>query len=121
MIECMVVGLGGFLGSVCRYLVGLIPLKEGLTFPVKTFVINILGSFLIGIIAAAAAKNSSVNPRVVLLLKVGVCGGFTTFSSFALESGELIKNGNLYVAVTYVVLSVVLGILAVFTGEAIIK
>ena len=88
MLECIAVGVGGFIGSICRYLIGLIPLKEGYVFPVKTFVINLCGSFLIGMIAALAAKHDSLNPKLILFLKAGVCGGFTTFSSFALETGE---------------------------------
>ena len=78
--------------------------------------INIIGSFLIGLIAAAAAKNGSLNPRIILFLKVGICGGFTTFSSFALETGDLVKNGNVGIAVLYAVLSMVLGVAAVFGG-----
>ena len=55
MMDCIVVGAGGFIGAVCRYLIGLIPVKEGFVFPIKTFVINIIGPFIIGVIAAAAA------------------------------------------------------------------
>ena len=94
MMECIVVGAGGFIGAVCRYLIGLIPLKESCAFPVKTFVINMVGSFLIGIIAALAMRTDSLNPRMVLFLKVGICGGFTTFSSFALETGDLMQDGK---------------------------
>ena len=82
-----------FIGAVCRYLIGLIPVNENLAFPVKTFAINILGSFIIGLIAGLALKNNALNPRLVLFLKVGICGGFTTFSSFALETGDLIRAG----------------------------
>lgn len=117
MLECIVVGLGGFAGAVCRYLIGLIPLKETWSFPVKTFAINIAGCFLIGLIAAIAVKQIELPTRWILFLKVGVCGGFTTFSSYALESADLIKKGNTGVAVLYVVLSVVLGIAAVFAGQ----
>lgn len=60
----------------------------------------------------------AVNPRLILFLKTGVCGGFTTFSSFALETGTLIKTGNHPAALAYAFLSLVLGILAVFAGEA---
>lgn len=119
MIECIVVGTGGFIGAVCRYLIGLIPLKESCAFPIKTFVINIAGSFLIGIIAALAMKTNSLNPRIVLFLKVGICGGFTTFSSFALETGELMQNGNWKLAVIYAVLSMAVGVIAVFAGQRI--
>lgn len=116
MIDCIVVGVGGFIGAVCRYLIGLIPLKEGGAFPIKTFIINVLGSFFIGIIAALALKNDSLNPRIVLFLKVGICGGFTTFSSFALETSDLIKNGNVRIALLYAILSVAAGIITVFAG-----
>lgn len=121
MIECIVVGAGGFIGAVCRYLIGLIPLNEGGAFPIKTFLINIAGSFLIGVIAALALKNSALNPRAVLFLKVGICGGFTTFSSFALETGDLIKGGNIHIALLYAVLSSVIGVLAVFAGQAAVR
>ena len=121
MIECIVVGMGGFIGAVCRYLIGLITVKESFVFPIKTFIINILGAFIIGIVAALALKNGALSPRVVLFLKVGICGGFTTFSSFALETGDLIKNGNIYVAGLYTVLSVIVGVAAVFLGQRIIR
>ena len=121
MLECIAVGVGGFIGSICRYLIGLIPLKEGYVFPVKTFVINLCGSFLIGMIAALAAKHDSLNPKLILFLKAGVCGGFTTFSSFALETADLMKNGNSGAAMAYVLLSVVLGIAAVFAAQAVVR
>ena len=120
MVECIVVGAGGFIGAVCRYLIGMIPLKERCTFPIKTLMINIAGSFLIGIVAALAIKTDSLDSRTVLFLKVGICGGFTTFSSFALETADLIKDGKLYLAVVYTVLSVTLGVLAVFAGQGIV-
>lgn len=118
MIDCIIVGAGGFIGTVLRYLIGLIPLEEGSIFPIKTFAINIAGAFIIGIIAALALKSDFLSPRVVLFLKVGICGGFTTFSSFVLETSNLMKNGNMLTAFLYVVLSVLLGVIAVFLGEA---
>lgn len=121
MVECMVVGAGGFIGAVLRYVIGLIPLREGGVFPVKTFLINILGSFVIGMIAALALKNDSCNPRTVLFLKVGICGGFTTFSSFALETGDLLREGNGRAALLYAVLSVSAGVIAVFAGQKLIR
>ena len=121
MWNCLAVGLGGFLGSVCRYLVGLIPLKSGTVFPFKTFAINLLGCFLIGVITAAALKRADPDPRLVLFLKVGVCGGFTTFSSFALETGSLLQSGSAPAALAYAVLSLVLGVLAVFAGQMLFR
>ncbi len=121
MIECFVVGVGGFIGAVCRYLIGMVPLKEGCVFPIKTLMINIMGSFLIGIVAALAMKTDFLNPRTLLFLKVGICGGFTTFSSFALETTDLMKDGKMHLVVIYTVLSVTLGVLAVFAGQGIVR
>ena len=121
MTECIIVGMGGFIGAVCRYLVGLIPVKESVAFPIKTFGINIAGCFLIGIVAALAWKNHALDPRWILFLKVGICGGFTTFSSFALESYDLLGKGNVWIAVLYLVFSVVFGVAAVFAGQDVYK
>ena len=118
MVECLFVGIGGFIGSVCRYLIGLIPLSPSNGFPVKTLVINIAGAFAIGLIAAAAAKNADISPRIVLLLKTGICGGFTTFSTFALEISDLIRGGSWAAAAAYMLLSLILGVAAVFAAEA---
>lgn len=118
MVECLFVGIGGFIGSVCRYLIGLIPLSPSNGFPVKTLVINVAGAFAIGLIAAAAAKNADMSPRIVLLLKTGICGGFTTFSTFALEISDLIRGGSWAAAAAYMLLSLILGVAAVFAAEA---
>ena len=120
MIDCIVVGIGGFIGAVCRYLIGMIPLKEGCVFPIKTFMINIAGSFLIGMVAALAVKTDCLDSRIVLFLKVGLCGGFTTFSSFALETTDLMKDGKIHLVALYTVLSVTFGVLAVFAGQGIV-
>ena len=87
----------------------------------RTFIINAAGCFLIGMIAALAVKTNWLNPKAVLFLKVGICGGFTTFSSFALETGGLIEDGRMNIAVLYAVLSVAAGVIAVFAGQGIIK
>lgn len=121
MAECLFVGIGGFIGSVCRYLIGLIPLSPSNGFPVKTLVINIAGAFAIGLIAAAAAKNADISPRIVLLLKTGICGGFTTFSTFALEISDLIRGGSWAAAAAYMLLSLILGVAAVFAAETLLS
>jgi len=121
MLDCLLIGAGGFFGTVMRYLIGCIPVKAGNDFPVKTLFINVAGAFLIGLIAAAAARNRSLNPHLVLMLKVGVCGGFTTFSTFAYESAGLMKTGQSLLALLYILLSVVLGILAVVAAQFIIR
>ena len=121
MIECIAVGLGGFFGAILRYLMGLIPLREDLMFPVKTLAVNVIGAFAIGLIVALTAKHSNMNPRLVLFLKTGICGGFTTFSTFALETVDLIQAGNSVEAILYVALSLILGIAAVFAAQIIIR
>ena len=121
MMNCIIVGIGGFIGTVCRYLIGLLPIEQDTGFPIKTLLINVIGSFAIGLIAALAAKNRSINPQLVLMLRVGVCGGFTTFSTFAYESVDLMKNGHIIAAFSYIIISIVLGVLAVFTAQMLVK
>ena len=120
MLNCLVVALGGGIGASFRYLIGLIPLKEPFNFPVKTLVINFLGCFVIGLVASLAVKNSSLSPKLVLFVKTGLCGGFTTFSTFALETETLIKTGQSGLAVLYVALSVVAGVGLAFAGQVIV-
>lgn len=120
-MDILAVGLGGFIGSVLRYGIGLLPVKEGTVFPIKTLFINLLGCALIGFLTAMAAKSSSMNPRLLLLLKVGLCGGFTTFSTFALETTELMKNGHTGEALLYVLLSTALGICLIFSMERLLN
>lgn len=119
MLQCLIVGAGGFLGAVLRYLIGLLPVSPASGFPIKTFAINVLGAFAIGIVAALGARNA-LDPRLTLFLKVGVCGGFTTFSSFALETNDLLAKGATATAALYVVLSIALGVLAVLAAEKLV-
>lgn len=117
IFECLMVGLGGFLGSVLRYLIGLIQLHETSVFPINTFIVNILGTLLISMIAFYITKNVDYNENLILFLKVGLCGGFTTFSTFALETGDLIKSGNTTIAFLYVLLSVIFGVIIIFLPD----
>ncbi len=119
MMNCLMVGLGGFIGSVSRYLISKIPMGFGTGFPVNTFVINIIGAFAIGCIASAAGKD--MDARLLLFLKVGLCGGFTTFSTFSLETTRLMETGQWAAAVSYVAASTLLGILAVFSAQYILR
>lgn len=120
-MNVIIVGLGGFIGAVLRYLIGLIPLKQTTGFPIKTLCINVIGCFVIGMVSAYAAKNSECSQNLQLFLKVGICGGFTTFSSFALETSTLMGKGNIFYAVIYTCLSVVLGVMAVYMAGALIR
>lgn len=109
--------LGGGLGSVLRYAVQML-LHERITiynFPWATFSVNIAGSLLIGLFYALSARfNISVETR--LFLTAGLCGGFTTFSTFSNDSVAMIRQGDAAVCLIYIILSVVLGIAACFLG-----
>lgn len=109
------VGLGGAVGAMLRYAISLIPYKGG--FPLLTFVTNILGALLIGFIVGYASKRN-VNDSLILFLKTGLCGGFTTFSTFSLEAYNLFVGGSKILAVSYAVLSTVCCILGVCLGIA---
>lgn len=108
------VALGGALGAVLRYAVSLIPVRGG--FPVLTLLTNLLGALLIGFIAGAAEISAS-SPGLILFAKTGLCGGFTTFSTFSLESYTLIKAGQKGTAVLYIALSVGLCLLGIWLGH----
>ena len=115
--NCLFVALGGAIGAVCRYLIGLIPFRHGNDFPINTLLINVVGAFVIGIVFALAAKNIMQNPHTILLLKTGICGGFTTFSTFSLESEQLFAKGHPVTGLFYIILSVILCIVAVFLAQ----
>ncbi len=117
MLNILAVGVGGFLGSVFRYLISLIPVSENSIFPIKTFIINIIGCIVIGTIAVSVSRNLEMSPQMLLFLKVGICGGFTTFSTFALETADLMKAGHTGAALLYVVLSVLIGVAVIFVIE----
>ncbi len=114
------VGLGGFTGAVMRYLMTSIPVAK-MEFPYMTLLVNIIGSLIIGIVVATAMKSGVLNDNWILFLKVGLCGGFTTFSSFALESQDLFYTGNTLAGLAYVALSVTFCIFAVFLGQALVE
>ena len=118
MLDFIFVGLGGFLGAVLRYMLTLIPTKNPQPFPVITLLINVIGSLCIGLIALWMSKNSNLDSRLILFLKVGICGGFTTFS---LETVGLIKSGHIVLALVYVLLSTALGVLACFLPQCAVK
>ena len=107
--------LGGGLGSALRYGLGTW-LNQNNELAIGTFSVNILGSLIIGLLMGWFLKGSNLDEGMRLFLAVGFCGGFTTFSAFALEQVNMIKNGALSHALIYATSSIVLGILAVFLG-----
>lgn len=116
--------IGGILGTVARYaLAGATYRVFGTEFPYGTLVVNLSGCFLIGLFAALADTKFLIGPNGRMLLMIGFCGAFTTFSTYILESANLIRDGETMRALLNVVGSVVLGFIAfrvgIFAGEAI--
>jgi fluoride exporter len=116
------VAIGGAIGSVARYLVGIGSGKLfGLGFPWGTLIINIVGSFLIGVFVESFALRWDLPKVARVFLTVGICGGFTTFSTFSLDSYLLMDRGEMWPALAYMVGSVVLSIAGLFAGLQMIR
>lgn len=120
-MNILAVGLGGALGAIFRYLLGQIIPKLGSGFPIATFAVNLIGCFAIGLVVGLAGKHSNIDPRVILFLQTGICGGFTTFSTFSLESLTLIDEGKIVIGILYIVLSVLLGLLALLAARNLVS
>ncbi|MEX0362790.1 fluoride efflux transporter CrcB [Flagellimonas sp.] len=116
MKQVLLVFLGGGLGSALRYLISK-PLNIVFhNFFLGTFLVNIVGCLLIGIILGFSAKNNLLTSNSTLFLATGFCGGFTTFSAFAFEKHTLIKNSELFHFSLYTLSSIIVGILAIALG-----
>ena len=114
-MEFLFVALGGAVGAMSRYAISLIPVKSG--FPILTLMTNIIGAVLIGFIAGIAGSKNEISKNTVLFWKTGVCGGFTTFSTFSLEAYNLFDNGKYVIGGLYVLLSYGGCILGVLCGR----
>lgn len=118
----LIIGAGGFLGSVARYLS-----QQGISkilpviFPYGTFAVNIVGCFLIGIFYALADRGNAMTPEWRFFLTTGFCGGFTTFSTFTYESYNLIREEQYLYLSLYISMSVIIGILATFLAITLIR
>ena len=114
----LLVGLGGFAGSVARYKLGglVLHLTVQERFPYSTFAINIFGCLLVGVLAGLVERHDLFGPDTRLFLFTGLLGGFTTFSAFGLDAVFLVRRGEWWIAAVYAGASVVLGITAVWLG-----
>ena len=109
------VAAGGAIGAMGRYAISLLPNKTG--FPILTLITNLIGAVLIGFIVGIASEKKEVSDNALLFWKTGVCGGFTTFSTFSLEAFNLFESKAYLTGGIYVALSVILCILGILAGK----
>ena len=118
----LVAGLGGFVGTCLRFLTGkLCHAVCASAFPWGTFTVNIVGSFIIGLLFGLAEKTSLISPTMNVLLITGFCGGFTTFSSMSEDMFMLLQQRHWMLFGLYVVASFALGLLLVWCGRSVVK
>lgn len=122
MIKMMfLAGAGGFVGTCLRFLTGRLCVALGATlFPWATFVVNVVGCFVIGVLFGLAERTSLITSAMNALLITGFCGGFTTFSSFSHDMLSLVEQRNYLYLALYAVLSLVLGLAMVWAGREVI-
>jgi len=118
MQQVLLVGAGGFVGSALRYIVstGVQRYLGESWLPYGTLAVNIVGCFVIGLLAGLADSRQLLSPETRLVLMVGLLGGFTTYSTFAYDSLALLKGGGIAAAAAYIVLHVIVGLAAVWLG-----
>lgn len=116
-MEYLVIGIGGFLGANARYLVaGWAAERFGVAFPYGTFLINISGSFILGLFMAFLQERTVIHPNYRLFFAVGFLGAYTTFSTFTYESLRLLQDGSVFLALVNILGSTVVGFLGVLLG-----
>ena len=109
------VALGGAIGAMGRYAISLLPVKT--VFPMLTLITNLLGAVLIGFIVGLVNRRDDISPNTVLFWKTGICGGFTTFSTFSLEAFSLFENHQPVLGGSYIAISVVFCIAGILLGK----
>ena len=117
--QFLLVGLGGSIGSVLRYAGSLFYSDK--SFPFSTFLINIIGCFGIGIVMGLYIRNETLSNNWKLFLATGLCGGFTTFSTFSFENLQLLQQGKISQCLLYILGSVIIGIVAAWAGYKLIN
>ncbi len=122
MQKIILIGLAGLIGTLCRYwLSGLVARQFGETFPWGTLVVNVLGCFLAGSLFYLMEERFQVSPTLRTIIFIGLLGGFTTFSSFGLQTFTLLREGEFALATLNVTLSNVLGLLMLWAGYSLVK
>ncbi len=120
LVSILLVGAGSFIGGILRYLLLLFIKTPSSGFPLAVFLVNVLGCFVIGLCYGIFSRLPDGNSHLLLMLTTGVCGGFTTFSTFANDSFRLLENHQWVQFSAYAGGSVILGILAVMAGHALV-
>ncbi len=118
-LQIFIVGIGGFVGSIFRFVVGeisrrIIPLTQ---FPMGTLIVNIVGCFFIGLFGGLIEIKSIADSHLKLLLITGLLGGFTTFSAFGFDTYSLFRNDQIFKAIINVCVQVIVGLFAVVAGH----
>lgn len=122
LLKFFAVFIGGGFGSSLRWLLGLLINKYSrINFPLSTLIINILGSLLLGFLSYHFLNKADIKEELKLMLTIGFCGGFTTFSTFAYENFYSIQEGEIIKSILYIILSVILSVLMIFLGAIIAK
>ena len=122
MKNIILIGLGGFIGTILRYGIGKIFEKNIYFFPFGTFLVNMIGCFLLGLLITSLAKeNNLLLNKLYLFFGIGICGGLTTFSTFSMESLNLINDGKLFLMSLYIISSIGFGLLFCYFGMIFIK
>ncbi|MEG0366790.1 MAG: fluoride efflux transporter CrcB [Coprobacillus sp.] len=114
MNKFILVGLGGALGAILRYSITFLPFKN--SFPFPTFITNILGAIFVGFIVGLFDKGN-ISGDMNLFLKTGFCGGFTTFSTFSLESIQLLEDKKIFIGISYIILSLMFCLCGIILGK----
>ena len=122
MKQLLIVFIGGGIGTVLRYLLSKLIPYSGNGFPWNTFGTNLIGCFMIGILTSYFLRNlSNDQSDIVLFATIGLCGGFTTFSTYAYENLNLLKSGDHLNFIIYSLISIIFGIIMVYLGMIINK
>ena len=118
-LNCLAVGIGGFIGSVLRYLItAAVPHTS---FPWITLAINVVGTFVLATVAALVLRGAMTDGHLSLMIRVGLCGGFTTIGAFSLDAMDMIQHGAYLGAAGYIVLTCVLCVAAAFAGSTVAR
>lgn len=122
ILKIVIIGLGGFLGTISRYLITkTVQEQVSTSFPWGTLMVNVLGSFIIGVIFALSVRENFISPLWRNFLAIGFCGGFTTFSSFSLDNYQLLAHHQFLFTLIYTAISVIAGFFSLYFGIVIVR